>query len=116
MKVLLAGSDEVWSLEKYYSRYLKDAGVQIAGIPVQSIFFGYYNKSIVNKVLFKLKLSRIGRVIDGKMRKMVEQYEPDMVWVFKGMELSPELLKWIKGKGIRLVNYNPDNPFLFSGR
>lgn len=116
MRVLIAGSDEVWSLEKYYAKYLRDAGVQISNIPVQSIFYGYYNRGIVNKVLFKSGLSRIGRVIESKMRAMVEEHKPDIVWVFKGMELSPELLGWIKGRGIRLVNYNPDNPFLFSGK
>ena len=116
MRVLIAGSDEVWSLERYYARYLKDAGVQIYTIPVQSIFYSYYNKRLINKVLFKLGFSRIGRVIESRMRAMVEETRPDILWVFKGMELSPELLIWIRGRGIRLVNYNPDNPFLFSGK
>ncbi|HUB60027.1 MAG TPA: glycosyltransferase [Puia sp.] len=116
MRVLIAGSDEVWSLEKYYAKYLEEAGVGVSGIPVQSIFYGYYHKGIIHKVLFKLGLSPVGRVIESRMRSMVEEQKPDMVWVFKGMELSPELLRWIKGQGIRLVNYNPDNPFLFSGK
>jgi hypothetical protein len=32
------------------------------------------------------------------------------------MEILPESLAWVQRKKIRLVNYNPDNPFLFSGR
>jgi spore maturation protein CgeB len=38
------------------------------------------------------------------------------VLVFKGMEIKPLTLKWIKSKGIQVVNYNPDSPFIFSGR
>ena len=116
MRLLIAGSDEVWSLEKYYTKYLEDAGVQVFTIPVQSIFYGYYNKNIVNKILHKTGLSRIGTVIDSKVKNAVEEYKPDILWVFKGMELTPDLLNWTKGKGVRLVNYNPDNPFLFSGK
>lgn len=116
MRVLIAGSDEVWSLEKYYIRYLKEAGVETGTIPVQSMFYSYYNRRLIHKVLFKLGLSGIGSVIERKVRAMVEEQRPDILWVFKGMELSPELLSGIKGKGVRLVNYNPDNPFLFSGK
>ena len=32
------------------------------------------------------------------------------------MEIYPETLQWVINKNILLVNYNPDNPFLFSGK
>ena len=32
------------------------------------------------------------------------------------MEITPDSLEWAKKKKIKLVNYNPDNPFIFSGR
>jgi hypothetical protein len=38
-----------------------------------------------------------------------------VVFVFKGMEVLPETLIKLKQAGIKLVNYNPDNPFIFSG-
>ncbi|HEV2353609.1 MAG TPA: glycosyltransferase [Puia sp.] len=116
MKVLIAGSDEVWSLEKYYGKNMGEAGVEVSSFPAQSIFYGYYQKSIIHKLLFKCGLSPVRRMIESQMRQMVEDQRPDIVWVFKGMELAPDLLRWIKGKGVRLVNYNPDNPFLFSGK
>ncbi|HLI94308.1 MAG TPA: glycosyltransferase [Puia sp.] len=116
MRVLIVGSDEVWSLEKYYGKNLGNAGVGVRSFPAQSIFYGYYHKSIIHKLLFKSGLSPVGRMIETQMRAVVADCQPDIVWIFKGMELSPDLLRWIKGKGIRLVNYNPDNPFLFSGR
>ncbi|MGI8582084.1 MAG: glycosyltransferase family protein [Chitinophagaceae bacterium] len=32
------------------------------------------------------------------------------------MEIFPQSLKWAKNKNIKLINYNPDNPFVFSGK
>ncbi|HEY8894491.1 MAG TPA: glycosyltransferase [Niastella sp.] len=116
MKLLIAGSGEVWSLEKHYLKYLKEAGVEVQLLPVQSIFYKYYNHSIVNKILYKLGLSRIDRVIANQLQQVVSNWKPDVMWVFKGMELSPDTLKQVKAQGIKLVNYNPDNPFIFSGR
>src|SRR5689334_15411540 len=115
MKILIAGSDEVWSLEKFYIRHLQNEGVEVEICQVQSMFFEYYQNSIVNKLLFKAGLSNIYREIGKKVRAKIEAFQPDVLWVFKGMELTPELLKWVKEKDIKLVNYNPDNPFLFSG-
>lgn len=115
MKLLIAGSDEVWSLEKFYIRHLQNEGVEVEICQVQSMFYKYYQKSIINKLLFKAGLSNIYREIGNKVRNKIEEFQPDVLWVFKGMELTPDLLKWVKEKNIRLVNYNPDNPFLFSG-
>ena len=116
MKLLIAGSDEVWSLERYYIQHLSNLGVLIEICPVQSIFYKYYNRSLANKILHKIGLSYITRRIERQVKETIKRFKPDILWVFKGMELTPELLQWVKGQGIKLVNYNPDNPFLFSGR
>jgi spore maturation protein CgeB len=115
MKLLIAGSDETWALEKFYCKHLSDAGVDITVVPVQSIFYSYYNKHLINKLLFKAGLSRIEQRIARRLKTVVAEKKPDAVWVFKGMEVLPGVLHWIKDKGVALVNYNPDNPFVFSG-
>jgi spore maturation protein CgeB len=115
MKLLLVGSNEVWSLEKHYIKYISEEGHEVKICPVQSIFLKYYQKSLINKVLFKAGLSTIERKIEQHLKDTINEWIPDVIWVFKGMEVSPGLLKWAKEKGIKLVNYNPDNPFLFSG-
>ena len=116
MKILIAGSDEVWSLEKFYIKHLMNAGVEVKVCPVQSIFYSYYSKSIFAKVLYKAGWSDIYKRIEGIVKKTITDWKPDVLWVFKGMELSPELLYWIKERNVKLVNFNPDNPFLFSGK
>ena len=37
---------------------------------------------------------------------------PDVVWVFKGVEIMPETILDLKKLGILTANFNPDHPFI----
>jgi hypothetical protein len=37
---------------------------------------------------------------------------PDVVWVFKGVELLPDTISTIRALGTLVVNFNPDHPFI----
>jgi len=84
--------------------------------PAQGKFFEYYNASLLNKIIFKLRLSRIYQQINEELLATVASAKPDILLVFKGMEVYANTFKAIKEGGTKLVNYNPDNPFLFSGK
>jgi spore maturation protein CgeB len=117
MKILIVGSDKVYSIENYYFKYVKELGEEVHIFTAQAIFYDYYfKKGIINKLLYKLGLSNIMQKINAQFKENVNQLEPDIIWVFKGMEITPSSLKWAKQKGIKLVNYNPDNPFIFTGK
>jgi spore maturation protein CgeB len=115
MKLLLVGSDHVWSLEKIYHRYLVELSVEVELFPAQNYFYEYYQQSLLHKLIYRAGLSTIISSINKKLKEKVSQFQPDAIWVFKGMELLPETLKWIREQKIFLINYNPDNPFIFSG-
>jgi spore maturation protein CgeB len=116
MRILLVGSDDIWAIENMYKKYLASNNVEVALFPGHSIFYKYYNSSIIHKILFKAGRSAIFSSINTKYQKFVELFDPNIVLVFKGMELYPESIQWTKEKGITIANYNPDNPFLFSGK
>jgi len=117
MKILIIGSDKVFSIENYYYKYLVELGYDIKRFNAQSIFYDYYyNGNIATKVIFKLGLSSIYKKINNQFIQIVEDVKPEIILVFKGMELTPESLFWAKQRGMKLVNYNPDNPFVFSGK
>ncbi|MFT3679153.1 MAG: glycosyltransferase [Ferruginibacter sp.] len=116
MKIYIVGSDKVYAIENFYVRYLRELGVEVFHFPAQSIFYDYYHKNIFNKVIFKAGLSQVIKQIASRFKKTVETFRPDVIWVFKGMELAPETLRWAKQKGIKLVNFNGDSPFVFSGK
>lgn len=115
MKMLIVGSDKIYAIENFYVKYLKEMGIDVSHFSAQSLFYDYYQKNIQHKIFFKAGLSKITRTINTQFRQHVEQSRPDVIWIFKGMEILPESLQWVKTKGIRLVNYNPDSPFVFSG-
>jgi spore maturation protein CgeB len=116
MKLLIIGSDKVYSIENFYFKYFNELGIDVTRFNAQAIFYDYYfGSNILTKVLFKLGASNIIPKINNQFKQIVNEIKPEIIWVFKGMEISPKSLKWAKLKGIKLVNYNPDNPFVFSG-
>lgn len=113
---MVVGSDKIYALENHYVKYLKKFGVEVLHFSAQSIFLDHYNKNTFNKVIFKAGLSAVYKTINTKFRQDVEKFKPEVIWVYKGMEIFPKSLQWAKNRNIKLVNYNPDNPFLFSGK
>jgi spore maturation protein CgeB len=116
MKLLIVGSNKVYAIENFYVKYLKQLNVAVAHFSAQTIFYDFYQKHVLNKLVYKAGLSGIIKKINANFRIAVEQFKPDIIWIFKGMEIYPESLKWAKAKGILLVNYNGDSPFIFSGK
>jgi len=113
---MIVGSDRIDAIENFYVKYLRQEGVDLSFLPAHTWFHDYYYKGLFNKLAFRAGISGIYYRINREFRKMVMGYRPSVIWVFKGMEIFPSSLRWAKAKGIRLVNYNPDNPFLFTGR
>ena len=116
MKLFIVGSDKVYAIENFYVKYLREAGVDVYHFSAQTYFYDYYQKNIWNKLIFKAGLSGILKDINERFKSAVIQFKPEVIWIFKGMEIFPQSLQWAKVQGIRLVNFNGDNPFIFSGK
>lgn len=113
---MIVGSDNVFAIENYFVKHFKNMGVSVDIFNAQTIFYNFYEKNIVNKILFKCGFFFIYKKIDKAFRKKIELTKPNVIFVFKGMEITPSALKWIKHLGIKKINFNPDNPFIFSGK
>ncbi|MBM3917816.1 MAG: glycosyltransferase [Sphingomonadales bacterium] len=116
MKVLIIGSDYNWSIERIYKRELNKLGHEIIHVPVQNWHYDFYYKSTLHKVLVRLGISKLENRIQKRLIHELEGQFFDLIWVFKGMELTPHTLKTLKNQTTRLINFNPDNPFIFSGK
>lgn len=114
--ILILGSDHPAALELIYSSELTKLGIRNKILGIQNIFLAHYNRSFFNKITYRLGISQIESKIQNIIKSNVSEVNPKTVLVFKGMEIKPVTLQWIKSKGIQLVNYNPDSPFIFSGR
>jgi hypothetical protein len=115
-RILIIGSAHTAALEHIYSKHLSNLGNEVALYPIQDYFLSYYHSSLLNKILFRLGLSKIYKQLQKAVLAYVAVYKPTHILVFKGMELLPSTLLAWKLQQIKLINYNPDNPFVFSGR
>lgn len=116
MKILIIGSNYTWSIERIYTRELRTLEHDVELFEAQNIFYDFYYKSFFNKLLYRLGLSNIIRKINNKLLQKVEFHQYDVIIVFKGMELLPATIIKLKSKTSKLINFNPDNPFIFSGK
>lgn len=118
MRLLLVGANSKYAIELPYLKYLREFPEfdQVEFFEAQNMFLEYYQKSIINKILYRLGYIQILKKINSKLIEKVDDFKPDIILVFKGMEIFPETLRKLKAKDILLSNYNPDNPYIFSGR
>lgn len=116
MRILLIGSSYVWSIERIYERELIKLGHQVTYVHVQNWYYDFYYKNPINKVLVNLGLTRLETNIQKRLLAVLDGQFFDLIWIFKGMELKAETIAKIKKQTSRLINFNPDNPFIFSGK
>lgn len=112
----MVGSDQKWSIERIYIKYLKQLGITTELYAAQNLFYeSYYRHGIISKLLFKAGFSGIHKRINEELLQIARTFKPQVIWIFKGMEIYPQTLETLRKEGFPLVNYNPDNPFYFSG-
>lgn len=116
MRVLIVGAMSEYAIERFYLKYLRQMDIDVEVFAAQDRFLKYYNRKLFNKILFRVGYKRIYKEINKELLGAVEDLKPDVLFVFKGMEVYPATLAKIRRKNIRLINYNPDSPFIFSGR
>jgi spore maturation protein CgeB len=109
MKLLIVGNIVHASIEHHYIKYLNQLE-----LPTTAFNLGNYFdvKNIAFRIRNKLGDISIYKQANAALIKHCEQEKPTIVWVFKGIEIFPETLQYLKNIGIYLVNYNPDHPFL----
>ena len=114
MRLLVVGSFKPDTLETYYVSHLKSEISEIYCFPALDIFHDYYYQSWLNKIRFRLGMSKIHNQINRELIRMVKDVNPDIIWVFRGMEIYPDTLAKFKKKGIFLMNFNPDHPYIYN--
>jgi hypothetical protein len=118
MRLLLVGAQSDYAIERPYLNHLSAINEieHIELFRAQNQFLDYYKKSLLNKIFYRVGLSTILNEINQALKLKIEEVNPHAIFIFKGMEIFPSTLKWIRSKNIKLVSYNPDNPFIFSGK
>lgn len=113
MRLLITGSNDINAIENYYCKHLADETIKIKRIPSASFYERYYHRSIMNKLLVRCGISSIFYNINKKIQTEIIHFRPNVIMVFKGMEISKKTLFLAKKLGAITVNYNPDSPYVF---
>lgn len=114
MRILISTAKEKHYLQYHYYRYLSQKTPEkVAGFEHNDRVHQFLSKNLFNRLLFRIWPSVILGSINNNLLKKVKNFKPDVIILFKGMEIYPDTLLQIKKMGIRLVNYNLDHPFDF---
>ena len=116
MRILLAGNSKSWAIERYFMKYLSALGAELILYPSGDIVHDFHTSSFLNKVLFHSKLVTKYPLVNKGLLQKAREVKPDVIWVFKGMEIYPETLQQLKTEGFRLANFNPDHPFIITSK
>lgn len=107
-----AAESPLYLAHHYFNGIKKQIGTKnVRGFYHGDMFNEHYFKNIGTKIQHKLFPNLLFSKISKHLEQLVEEYQPDTVLIFKGMEINPNSLKRIKKKNIKLVNYNLDHPF-----
>jgi hypothetical protein len=99
------------SLPACLARGLSDAPCEL-----QSVVIERPRPSVWSRATRLLVPERAFAEFNARVISEVANGRPDVVWIFKGMEVYPETLRSLREQGIMLVNYNADHPFLHFSR
>lgn len=105
---MIFGSTASWAIEQYYFRHLSRMKWQIEVFDPSK----YIDYSVLNRILIRAGSLKPYKTANDALLERAKQFSPDVVWVFKGVELLPETLKRLKDSGCKVANYNPDHPFI----
>lgn len=114
MKLLISGSTiNKNTLGQFYAKNLAAEGVKHEFLKFHDAYLQMFNNSKSLRIINRLFPEFVIQKMNSIFINQVDSFKPDVVLVFKGMEISRQALQKIKQRGVVLVNYNLDHPFEF---
>jgi spore maturation protein CgeB len=116
MKLLFIGSFGEGALEKIYKNRFSALGMDVYPFDIQSPYFQKINESFFNKIRNRISPFPFIEDTNRELLRFVQNLQPDVILIFKGMELLPSTVAELKESSKILVNFNPDHPFRYFSR
>jgi spore maturation protein CgeB len=114
MRLLISGSKQDFVLSNFLTKHF-DESVQFDVLSFHDTF-NEMMKHKMNRAFFHFFPTPVIHQMNKIFLHQVDEFQPDLVLVFKGMEISKEALAEVGRRGIILVNYNLDHPYFFENR
>lgn len=113
MRILMSYSTSPNALEKQYYNGFKAKGISVTTFNHSEFS---HRKSILGKIIRRFYPQYFWNEANRKLLEIARFFKPDVLLIFKGLEIYPQTLLEVKKLGVKLVNYNPDHPFIFFSR
>lgn len=112
MRILIVGYDMEGALERYCVSALRKMGHEVQYHDVYGQITARC-RFLYTPVLYDVEQAVLRRGFNRRLGGLVKSWSPDVVFVFKGLELTPETLANLRKLPNRplLINWNADNPF-----
>lgn len=109
--ILIAGSfADKGAMEHHYVRGLTKQNWTVQTLDIQQPIDKLRNRSIFDKVVSRIVPDVYSKNLNKKVLEEVKSLKPDVILIFKGMQLLPATIKELKKYTRLLCNYNPDHP------
>lgn len=116
MKLLLVGSFANGALENIFKINFINSGWQVLPYDIQTPYLEKISASFINRLINRISILPFVKEINKNLILNAKEYKPNVICVFKGMELLPATVEELKSYTNLLINYNPDHPFNFEFR
>lgn len=83
------------------------------------VLFAYndgYQNNVLDKVFRKLKVPRDTAQLNKKIRERVLEFQPDLVFIVKGVTVKPSTLQFIQRNGSKSVSWTNDDMYAWHNR
>jgi spore maturation protein CgeB len=108
MRILMSGCSDPNGLENCYARG-GPPGFELLQLEPATRPSGSVLDRAAAKIFRNLRWARFNK----SLLERVASLRPDVLWIFKGMEVFPATLRELRSRGVTLVNYNPDHPLRY---
>ena len=114
--ILILGSFVGGALEHQYVRGFKKLGWDVCCFEMRLPLISLRQRSTADKIVYRVLPALYLKNLNIKIITTAKEIKPEIILVFKGMEIFPETLFELKKHTKLLCNYNPDHPFQFYSR
>lgn len=116
MRILIIGSENPNALETYYRSAWEKMGHEVEVYPIRDKWKRQIHDRVVNRLGYRIFPDLFAGKTNGELMQFLGSRKFDITLVFKGMELKPETVRGLHEYTDCLAMYNPDHPFIYSGR
>jgi spore maturation protein CgeB len=110
-KIVIYGENWTGTLPQLLHSSLKDRGFQVSLFDYSDIMPGIKNRTFIEKIMRRLFYKIYSELINIRFLKYINDKDPDIIIIVKGLDVKISTLKKIKKKSVKLINWNPDDFF-----